>query len=91
MAQLPPLSIPPPSARRAAERHTITRPAPDLHDGEPYFVIRAQDILAPQAVMHYAALARKLGLDHFAQEVEARAVELMHWQTEHAGLVKVPD
>lgn len=60
-------------------------------DDEPVFVIRGQDILAPQAVAHYAALARKLGLEHFAQEVEARAVELMRWQAANASRVKVPD
>lgn len=62
-----------------------------LHDDEPVFIIRAQDILAPQAVAAYAALARKLGLEHFAQDVEAHAVELMQWQAANASRVKVPD
>jgi hypothetical protein len=62
-----------------------------MPDEEPVFTIRAQDILAPQAIAHYAALVRKLGLDDFAHEVEARAVEILEWQAKHPTLVKVPD
>ena len=31
---------------------------PDLRPGEPFFFLRAQDVLAPFAVMQYAALRR---------------------------------
>lgn len=62
-----------------------------LHDEEPVFVIRAQDILSPQALALYADLARKVGLPEHAQEVEARAVQFMQWQARHAKLVKAPD
>lgn len=62
-----------------------------LHDEEPVFVIRAQDILSPQALALYADLARKVGLPEHAQEVEARAVQFMQWQARHAKLVKSPD
>lgn len=62
-----------------------------LHEGEPVFVIRAQDILSPQALAAYAALARKLGLDAHAQYAEARAVQMLAWQASHSKLVKPPD
>lgn len=62
-----------------------------LHPDEPVFVIRAQDILAPQAIALYAELARKVGLDELAQGVEARAVQVMQWQARNAKLVKSPD
>lgn len=60
-------------------------------DDEPRFVIRGQDLLAPQAIAAYARLARIAGLDDFAREVEARAVEILQWQATHARLVKRPD
>lgn len=62
-----------------------------LNPDEPVFVLRAQDILSPQALAMYAELARKVGLPEHAQQVEARAVQFMQWQARHAKLVKSPD
>lgn len=62
-----------------------------LAEDEPVFVIRAQDILAPQILAMYAELARKVGLPDHAQEVEARAVQMMQWQARNAKRVKRPD
>lgn len=78
---------PPPVDVNGGAHELLARLNPD----EPVFVIRAQDILAPQALAAYAALARKLGLSQHAQEVEARAVQMLAWQSAHAGLVKAPD
>lgn len=60
-------------------------------DDEPTFTIRAQDILAPQALAAYAALARKLDLHDHAQRVEAIAVDFLAWQAAHHHQVKRPD
>lgn len=58
---------------------------------EPVFTIRAQDILAPQALAAYAALARKLDLHEHAQRVEAIAVDFLAWQAANHHQVKRPD
>lgn len=62
-----------------------------LHEDEPVFVIRAGDLLAPQALAAYAELARKAGLDEHARGVEARAVQFLRWQSENRDLVRRPD
>lgn len=62
-----------------------------LHHHEPVFVIRAGDLLAPQALAAYAELARKAGLDEHARGVEARAVQFLRWQSENRDLVRRPD
>lgn len=79
----PPTFEPMPARQRA--------PFATLATDEPIFTIRAQDILAPQALAAYAALARKLDLHDHAQRVEAIAVDFLAWQAAHAKRVKRPD
>jgi hypothetical protein len=62
-----------------------------LNDDEPFFLIRAQDRLAPAVILMYAVAARNQGLDHLSQQVGAVAVEFAAWQAEHPDLVKDPD
>jgi hypothetical protein len=80
-------------------------PLEKLHDGEPYFFIRAQDLFSPAAVEHYATLlknysdaARRNGFDGKADELLKQSlgvlkiVEIfMNWQQDHGELVKLPD
>lgn len=77
MTQVPRVMVPPYERTRDVE--------------EPVFTIRAQDILAPQALAAYAALARKLDLHDHAQRVEAIAVDFLAWQAAHHHQVKRPD
>jgi len=73
-----------------------------LHPGEPVFVLRAQDALAPYAVTAYAQLLRAAAagahahagetaaqLRAQAAEVERRASAMIAWQA--ANRVKLPD
>lgn len=51
---------------------------PDLRPGEPFFFLRAQDLLAPASVQHYAQLLRiaAAGAMHGCREEgEARSLE----------------
>jgi hypothetical protein len=62
-----------------------------LHDQEPFFLVRAQDVLAVPAITQYAVLARQIGEHDLARQVLAAAVEVAEWQRDHAELVGVPD
>lgn len=63
------------------------RLAPD----EPWFAIRGQDVLAPQALAAYAGLLRTLGETEQAQQVEGVAITMLRWQATHKDKLKVPD
>lgn len=71
-----------PDASLAAER---------LHDGEPYFLIRGQDLLACVVLAHYAAAARAAGLGDLSQAVAALTVDFAEWQHANRDLVHLPD
>jgi hypothetical protein len=73
-----------------------------LRPGEPVFVLRAQDALAPYAVSAYAQLLRAAAAGAYAhdgetasrlrlqaREVEQRAAAMIAWQA--ANHVKLPD
>lgn len=73
-----------------------------LRPGEPAFVLRAQDALAPYAVMAYAQLLRAAAagaaadgattaasLRAQAEAVERRAAAMLAWQVENRS--KLPD
>jgi hypothetical protein len=62
-----------------------------LHDGEPYFLIRAQDMLSLQALAAYSIALDKVGLTDQAREVRAISVAFAEWQGENAEMVKLPD
>lgn len=77
----------------------------DLHEGEPWFYLRAQDKLSVQIVMEYSRLlegeswkARGQGDDLLARSLSEQATQVamaahkfMDWQEEHKDLVKLPD
>ena len=79
-------------------------PLERLHDGEPYFFIRAQDSLASEAVQAYADLLKReqsKALDAGNVELSdsllkqalgvlAMANSFLDWQQDHIELVKKP-
>ncbi len=76
-----------------ALRHRLTQLGLDkLHEGEPVYVVRAQDVHAPHVIRYWAALAQPRGtpLPKIAS-AHLLALEVEVWQRAHAGLVKVPD
>lgn len=62
-----------------------------LREGEPYFLVRAQDTLSVHAILAYAATLRKVGLNEAAQEVSALAVVFAEWQNDNPEYTKLPD
>lgn len=75
-----------------------------LHDGEPWFLIRGQDVLAPEAVESYIELLRREGetrsayaadksgtLKRSAEELEGFVEQIRHWQSKNRDKVKLPD
>lgn len=71
----------------------------DIPEDEPIFIIRAQDVVAPDAIMDYAELARVRhgATQEFYNLVAATHTELsvwrqfVGWQEEHPDKVKIPD
>lgn len=63
----------------------------NLHEGEPFFLLRAQDIVSTYALAYYAITLRKLGLNDMAREIDAIGVQFVEWQAEHADETKLPD
>ena len=76
-----------------------------LHEGEPFFFIRAQDKLSPHAVLAYSELlqheadkAYKAGetrlwesLSDQSAEVANYSRQFLEWQRAHPEFVKLPD
>lgn len=59
-------------------------------DDEPIFVLRAQDVLAPEVIEHWAAYAELLDVNPVKiKEARLVARQMREWQ-EHRGK-KVPD
>ena len=67
----------------------ITASKKQFHPGEPLFIFRAQDPLAPEAILHYAELCQIAGcnLEHCA-EVREHANRISAWQKANPELVK---
>lgn len=61
-----------------------------LHDGEPFFLLRAQDALS-LGVLAYYKLAAEATAAPNAQSVGAMLVRFAEWQRAHDELVKLPD
>jgi hypothetical protein len=82
-----------------------TKPVGKIHQGEPFFFIRAQDKLSVAAVIEYSHLLRHESvnsslrgdkdlsdsLDKQADEVLAYAQRFKAWQQENPDKVKYPD
>ena len=56
-----------------------------LHPGEPYFIIRAQDVYSPAAIQSWSMIAKR-------QKAAAPIIkEFIKWQKDNPNLVKEPD
>lgn len=80
-------------------------PLEKLHEGEPFFFLRAQDRLAPDAVRAYADLLKRESDKASAEGDQVRADGLlkqslgvlraarafMEWQVDNPSMVKLPD
>lgn len=61
-----------------------------LLDGEPVFVIRAQDKAAPEAVKAYVRISSKIGGRNIIRSSEF-VDRIIEWQKNNPKKVKVPD
>ena len=60
-------------------------PLEKLHPGEPYFLIRAQDVFSPAAVQAYATISQQRKSLHTVIDA------FLAWQKANPDKVKVPD
>ena len=68
----------------------IQDPLGKILDDEPVFLIRGQDIAAPQTLLFWADLASQLGASQeICNLVRGHADEMVAWQEEHGS--KIPD
>lgn len=71
---------------------TINSSKKDFHTGEPVFLYRATDKLAPSAIRYYAALCRGHGCaEEHCRDIDEHAAEIERWQAANPTLVKLPD
>jgi hypothetical protein len=70
----------------------ITSTGKQFHPGEPIFILRATDALAPHLIRDYAVRCELAGCDeaHVAAAL-SHAERIAEWQQEHPELVKKPD
>lgn len=66
-------------------------PRSKLHDGEPFFFIRAQDALSTKLLVAYMALCRDQGLMDNVISLENVYEEFVAWQQLNLDKVKLPD
>jgi hypothetical protein len=71
-------------------KYENTNPLEKLHEGEPYFFLRSQDLHAPYAVREYAEAVGVLDLKGKA-ECLAFANRMEKWQQENPDKTKLPD
>ncbi|MEM7789782.1 MAG: hypothetical protein AAF546_00140 [Verrucomicrobiota bacterium] len=72
-------------------KYENTNPLSNLHNGEPYFFLRAQDKLAPSAVRDYAHHLAENGDIEGARECASFADRMANWQRANPDKVKIPD
>lgn len=61
-------------------------------DDEPIWVLRGQDLLAPQIIRSWAASANARGVNHAkVQTALDDATAMDEWQKAHPDRVKLPD
>lgn len=66
-------------------------PLDKLHPGEPYFFLRAQDLIAPNAVLSYAHSLKTDGDAKGHDECTEVARRMLQWQRKFPDKVKMPD
>lgn len=63
-----------------------------LHEGEPYFIFRGADQLAPSVIEKYANYCKDQGCpEQHVQDCLDAANAIREWQAEHPHAVKLPD
>lgn len=70
------------------------RRTPILNEGEPFFLVRGQDMLAEQIVAIYGLLFAKAHgrpVADWPADLERRLDDIRAWQAANPGLVKKPD
>ena len=68
----------------------IQDPAGLIPEDEPVFLLRAQDITAPDVLDHWVMLARDAGADpKIVDQAKSQAQAMWDWQNVHGW--KVPD
>lgn len=73
-----------------SDYHRIQDPLIKIPDDEPVFLIRGQDIAAPQTLLFWADLASQLGASQeICTLVRDHADAMVKWQEDHKS--KVPD
>lgn len=72
-------------------KYVNKNPLEKLHDGEPYFFLRSQDIHAPQSVRFYAELLLDAGDERGSNECNNFADSMESWQDANRDKVKEPD
>ena len=63
----------------------------NLKDGEPWFLLRGQDVLTPNAMRQYAFRLDREGKEDMAADVRLHADAVQEWQAAHPEWVKLPD
>lgn len=71
-------------------KYENTNPLEKLHEGEPYFFLRAQDIRAPYAVHEYAKAVAVMD-PKAGEELHEFALRMELWQDENPDKVKQPE
>lgn len=91
--------------RDYVNKYEGVNPLERLHAGEPFFFIRAQDKLGPEAVQAYAHLLKREserafrdGNEELSNELLKQSLAVLHvssgfndWQVENPEKVKTPD
>lgn len=80
------------SAGKEGKYGDVTSSTKEFHEGEPVFILRGQDAVAPKAIMAYAQLCQAQGCDDgHVNQVMLVAQKMRSWQSGNPGLVKDPD
>lgn len=68
----------------------IQDPKGSIPDNEPVFLIRGQDVVAPDVVEFWATKAHEVGADsRMVEAARQQASRMRQWQAEHGS--KIPD
>lgn len=64
-----------------------------IPEDEPIFILRGQDVIAPDAIRAYARKCKLMGFvsQRFTSQVEVCADEMASWQGANRERVKTPD
>lgn len=65
-----------------------------LHEREPIFCLRSQDVVAPHTAIDWRSRAIQAGLSGAGEKFARAGTKIdamLQWQDEHPELVKVPD